>query len=317
MLKILFLVSFFYLNIASASEDIIVTTIKPLESIISNITFNTNQKVISLVGKNDSPHNYHLRPKDMQQISKAKLVFYVANNFETFMLKLAKNNHNIVELISNTPNLRLLSYRQLHLEHHHEDHHEHSGHDHGHHHHHGNHTHEGIDPHIWLDIHNSEKIAEYVAEKLKNTFPAYSEQYDINLKNFLVKTRELKKDLENKLSPYANVKYISFHDAFQYLDKEFKFKFMGEIMLNSQISPNSNRIIELKKIISENNIKCIFSEPQFNSKTIDILTKGSYVNTAELDAEWGASNITDINESYFVMMTNLGYNIQKCFEKKE
>ena len=302
MYKTLFLIFFLFYNQVAAQETIIVTTIKPLASIISNITKNTNQKVISLVGKNDSPHNYHLRPNDAQQISQATLVFYIANNLETFMDKVAKNNTNTIELISQVPGLNLLPYRHLHfnkIEHEHSEHHH-------------DHIHEGTDPHIWLDVYNSEKIAEFVAETLSNIFPSDKEQYQINLSNFLIKTSNLKKKLDEQLSAYSGYKYISFHDAYQYLDKQFNLKFMGEIMLNAQIAPNSNRILELRKIIYNNSISCIFSEPQFNNRIIDTLINNSNIKTAELDAEWGGNSNLNISESYFAMMENLGYNIAKC-----
>ena len=98
----------------SASEKIsIITSVKPLHSIVDAIATNSDQ-VELLVTTNQSPHDYQLKPSQLKAMQNANIIFYFDDNFETFMssafdiLPPKVRKSSIIE----KANLNLLQYRE-------------------------------------------------------------------------------------------------------------------------------------------------------------------------------------------------------------
>ncbi|MBT5640228.1 MAG: zinc ABC transporter solute-binding protein, partial [Rhodobiaceae bacterium] len=98
----------------SASEKIsIITSVKPLHSIVSAIAANSDQ-VELLVTTNQSPHDYQLKPSQIKAMQDASIIFYFDDNFETFMssaIDILPHKVRKSSIIENA-NLNLLKYRE-------------------------------------------------------------------------------------------------------------------------------------------------------------------------------------------------------------
>ena len=52
---------------------------------------------------------------------------------------------------------------------------------------------------------------------------------------------------------------------------------MGALTVNPDVQPGAKQVSEIKNLIKEKDIKCIFSEPQFNPKIINVIIPFHYV----------------------------------------
>ena len=66
----------------------------------------------------------------------------------------------------------------------------------------------------------------------------------------------------------------------------------------------------IQEVITERNIKCIFSEPQFNPKIIETIAKDTGIKTGVLDP---LGSIFDANKmQYFKLINDLGNKLKDC-----
>ena len=83
-----------------------------------------------------------------------------------------------------------------------------------------------------------------------------------------------------------NISYIVFHDAYQYFEKEFNVSALGALTLNTDVAPGAKQISEIKEIIEHDNVKCLFSEPQFNPNIIKSIAKSTTVKGWSFRSTW-------------------------------
>ena len=139
------------------------------------------------------------------------------------------------------------------------------------------------DVHIWLSPTNAGIMAKAIHAKILAMRPEHKDQLDANLTAFSARlTREIAK-LKEIASDLSGHRFITFHDAFQYLEKEFNLNAAGSVTLNPEIRPGARRLKEIQETIQRLNITCIMSEPQFSPRYVAVLAEKLNVNVGVLD----------------------------------
>ena len=82
-----------------ASEKKIVTTIKPIHSILLNIV---DSDVDLLLNTNASPHDFKLKPSDMKKLNNADIFVYIDESIETFVERPLATLDEDIKRIKNT-----------------------------------------------------------------------------------------------------------------------------------------------------------------------------------------------------------------------
>ena len=106
------------------------------------------------------------------------------------------------------------------------------------------------------------------------------------------------------------ISYIVFHDAYQYFEKEFNVSALGALTLNTDVAPGAKQISEIREIIEHDNVKCLFSEPQFNPDIIKSIAKGTNVKVGVLDPL--GANLNNGKELYFNLIKDISSSLKKC-----
>ena len=269
----------------------IVATIKPVHSIVQNILGDTIEAKL-LIDNNSSAHNYQLKPSDIKLINKADVVFYIDPTLESFISRITGFNtsaNRFVQLTSED-GLVLLEPRS-----------DSHGHD---------HEHDIVDTHIWLDPVNAKIIAKIVFKTLSAIYPENKEIYETNLIKTIEKLEQLDSSLKAKLEPIEHAAFITQHDAYQYFDKHYNLNFIRAISLDASIPPSVKLTQNLRISIENNNVKCIFSEPQYSDRLVKAIVNDARINAGILDPIG-----IDLNPGetlYFDLLTNLANNFVNC-----
>ena len=194
-----------------------------------------------------------------------------------------------------------------HDEHHEDEHHE-NEHDHEEHGHdeHGSQT----DPHIWLSPSNAKVMAGTIAEHLSAAFPEHSATYAANLASLRQSLDQLDAELRQKFSAVSGSKYLVFHDAYQYLEQEYQLGAVGAISLDPEQASSPARLREARANLRENQISCVFSEPQFPTRAIETVISGTDTQIGELDPL--GADLTPGAELYSQLLHDLADNILAC-----
>ncbi|MEO3431367.1 zinc ABC transporter substrate-binding protein [Pelagibius sp. CAU 1746] len=326
---------------AAAAEPVtVVTSIKPVHSLVAAAMQGAGTPHLIVEG-GASPHSYGLKPSDAAALEKARVVVWVGEGLETFLASsiatLAKNAE-VVEL-AEIPGLTRLPYRaggawekHLHDEDHpeedhpkedhgaqgghaeaaasqvHEDEHEHEEHtgqedEHG---------HGEVDMHLWLDPENAKAIVAAVAEALTRADPGNSGIYLANAKIMSHRLDQLVQEVEYDLTPVKDAPFVVFHDAFQYFDTRFALNNVGSVTVDPDRQPGAARLKQIRATISELGARCVFAEPQFEPRLLNVVTEGTQAKVGLLDPL--GADIPDGPELYFELLRRNAAALRDCLE---
>ena len=306
--KFLSTTSAFLLSTSMLVADVpkVTVDIAPVHSLVSS--------VMEGVGKPDlimpagaSPHEYQLKPSNAKSLEDADVVFWIGEDLtpwlENGLESLAKNASKTSLL--GVDGIELLSFREgalfeAHDHGDHDDHDDHEGHAHGEH-----------DPHAWL----SPKIAKVwlnsIAAKLSEVDPDNAATYFSNAKSARDNIDALMSEVNSILDPIREKKFVVFHDAYQYFEKDFGISASGAISLGDASDPSPARLAEIRKRVVDEAVACVLAEPQYKQGLVKAVVEGTNANTAVIDPlgvklETGPS-------LYENLIRNLATNLAKCF----
>jgi len=298
-----------FFSFTARAEVNVVTTIKPLHSLISSVMEGVGKPSLIIEGTNN-PHTFVFKPSHAEMIENADIVFWIGEDLEAFMEKplesLAKNAKTIsfMDLAS----IEKLKFREQnifddhddhghddhddhgHKDDDHDDHDDHDGHDDEHDGHddhddhaghHDGHNHGEFDAHIWLDPANAKEMVLEISHELSEIDPSNKSKYEDNASKTIVALDKLIEEVDKSLS--KDISYIVFHDAYQYFEKRFGVIPAGALTLNPDVLPGAKQIADIQDVINDKGIKCIFSEPQYNPKIIETLGNDMNISTGVMD----------------------------------
>jgi len=304
--SILFTLVFSLMSFSVRADINVVTTIKPLHSLISNVMKGVGEPSLIIEGTSN-PHNFVLKPSHAKLLQDADIIFWVGEDLEAFIEKplksLAKDTKKIsfMELGS----ISKLTFREENIFDHddHDDHDEHDDHDD-----HEEHNHGEFDAHLWLDPVNAKKMVIEISHELSELDPTNKNRYKANADKTIEDLDELIEEVNQLLS--KDISYVVFHDAYQYFEKRFEVTSAGALTLNPDVLPGAKQIVDIQSLIKEKNIKCIFSEPQYNPKIIETLASDTNISTGTMDPL--GVNLDRGVTMYSKLIMNIADSIKNC-----
>jgi ABC-type Zn2+ transport system, periplasmic component/surface adhesin len=313
----------------------VVASIKPIHSLVAAIMEGVGSPDLIVKGA-ASPHTYNLRPSDARSLQEAEVVFWVGHGLEAFLekpLEALSDNARVVEL-EETPGLELLPFREggAFETHDHGDHdHAHEGEeashndDHGHNAEHAETEHEheeaeavhehddehgGHDMHFWLDPMNAKALAGEIAHVLEEVDPENAATYARNAETLLASLDTLDKEIAETVAPVKNKPFVVFHDAYQYFEHRYGVRVVGSITVSPEVVPGADRVSEIHAKIKELGATCVFAEPQFEPKLVNVVVEGSSAKSGVLDPE--AGTVTEGPELYPTLMRAIATSLRDC-----
>jgi zinc transport system substrate-binding protein len=299
----------------------VLSSIKPVHSLVAMVTGDLANSEIIVKGA-ASPHTYALAPAQARDIQRADAIFWVGEDLEAFLEKPLATigaRATLIELME-TPGLQKLKFREggafeKHDDHddddHDDDHDKHDDHDEDHDDDHGNHDdHDGFDPHIWLSPDNAKRILAYIASALGDLDPDNKAAYIANATAAMQDIDQLTNAITDNLSPIKNGGFLLFHDSFQYFEHAFGLAASGAISIHPEVAPGARRIAEIRRLLRKRNVRCVFTEPQFDAKMVDVILQGTGKKAVEIDPLGAA--LPQGDTLYFELMQAMSTSFRKC-----
>jgi zinc transport system substrate-binding protein len=196
-----------------------------------------------------------------------------------------------------------------HEEDHHEgrDHHdERKGHDD-----HSGHDHEGTDPHAWLDPENAKAWIKEIKNTLSKLDPENAEKYEANAAKAIAELDTLISETSDKINNLGDIKFIVFHDAYQYFEKRFGISASGSISLGDAADPSPARVSEIRDTVKKLGVNCVFAEPQFDAGLVSNVFEESSVKAIGVMDPLGAS-IQEGNQHYANLIRSMVSSLSQC-----
>ncbi|WP_274864093.1 zinc ABC transporter substrate-binding protein ZnuA [Serratia marcescens] len=291
----------------SSASAAVMTSIRPLGFIASAIADGVTPTEV-LLPDGASPHDFALRPSDIQRLRSADLVLWVGPDMEAFL------NKALVP-ISATRKLavsELPAVKPLLMKGEEDDDHEHAGEahnhaddDHGHH-------HGEYNMHVWLSPEIAKVTAIAIHDRLLELMPQNKDKLDANLRQFENLLTQTDKNVGNMLTPVQGKGYFVFHDAYGYFEKHYGLSPLGHFTVNPEIQPGAQRLHQIRTQLVEQKAVCVFAEPQFRPAVINAVAKGTKVRSGTLDPL--GIGIALEKDSYGKFLTQLSNQYVSCLK---
>jgi zinc transport system substrate-binding protein len=262
----------------------------------------------------NSPHGFSLKPSHAKMLENADLVIWVGEVLEAFLEKplqtIAKKAKNI-ELMD-LKGIKKLEFREKNIFEEHDDHKEKDGHkehdDHKEKDGHEGHGHGEHDPHVWLDPINAKVIVKEITNQLVQLDSKNSSIYKSNSKKALTEIDKLVKDIKKDLN--KDLRFVVFHDAYQYFENRFDIKVLGALTVNMDVMPGAEQLSEIRETIEHEKVNCLFSEPQYNPAIIKSIAKDTNVKIGILDPL--GAELDKGKNLYFDLLKNMSTSFKGC-----
>jgi len=259
----------------------VAATIFPLFDIAQTIAGDKAETVL-LLPPGASPHTFELTPGKARELQKAELVFSIGG-VDDWVDPLIEGIAS-AKKVTVTRGIQLRHFGE-------EDDHENED---------ANHEHgeASFDPHYWLDSSNAMIIAVTVAEELTLRDPENEQYYQDNLATFLLELEQLNDELTEQLASVQGKPLLLFHDAWQYFADAYSLEIIETFVPSAGQEPAPQHLANLTKLVRNNNITAVFSEPQLSTATLEPFLQDLNLEVYVLDPLGGVEG----RESYSEMM---------------
>ncbi len=208
------------------------TSILPQEYFVERIG-GDRVEVQALVTPGSSPATYEPTPRQMADLSEAKLFFRIGVPFE---------NTFVPKVEGATEGLRIIDTRR-------------------------GITLRGNDPHIWLNPRLVKVQARTIAEGLIEMDPAGEATYEANLAAFLHDLDALDTDLAEALAPIKGKTFMVFHPAWGYFADAYGLE--QEPIESEGKEPTGRQLARMIEMATDQGVRVIFVQPQFDRSSAE------------------------------------------------
>ena len=291
---------------AAAEAVSVVASIKPVHSLTAAVMQGAGSPHLIVQGGN-SPHSYSLRPSDAAALEEAQVVVWVGEGLETFLqssITALAGDAEVVGL-AEVAGLTRLPYREggPWAEHAHGAEADHAE------------THGEVDMHLWLDPDNAKAMVAAIARALIAADPDNSDIYSANRDIATRRLDQLAAEIARELAPVKDRPFVVFHDAFQYFDKRFGLNNVGSVTVDPDRKPGAARLKAIQARIAESGVRCVFAEPQFEPRLLQVVIEGTTAELGSLDPL--GAELADGPELYFELMRRNAAAFKACLGPAE
>ena len=278
---------------APAAEIRVLTTLPAIHSWAANVAGDT-AAVESLLPANVGPHDFQFRPSDLRKLAAADVVLMNGLGVDTWLTRAvtrgaSKPSRRVVtvtdglqkQLIHDRTPLAIdpttTGSKKPSQDHSHD-------HDHG---------DDDANPHIWLDPVFAKHCVSNIIQALCQADPAHAEGYTRRGETYLRELDQLDEQIRSSLKGLSNRKVVTFHDAFPYFCRRYDLQLVGVIEEVPSVDPSPKYLAQLSRAIRQQQVRVIFSEPQFHPRLVQRLANDLAIGVAELDVlETGTASRT-------------------------
>ncbi|MDC9833864.1 zinc ABC transporter substrate-binding protein [Rhizobium sp. MJ37] len=311
---------FFPGTIRAADAPVVVTSIKPIHSLVSAIMQGVGEPELIVDGA-ASPHTYNLKPSNARALQNAKVIFWVGPGLEAFLEKplQALGRDASIAALDEAPGLVKLPFREGGAFEAHDDGDEHdTASSHEHHDHDAEaahdaddaHDHGAFDTHLWLDPMNAKAMAAMITTTLVAADPANALTYQGNAKALDDRLDALDAEIRGIVAPVKDKPFIVFHDAYQYFEHRYGIRVAGSITVSPETIPGAERVSEIHSKVGQLGATCVFAEPQFEPRLVDVVIEGTRARSGVLDPE--AATLKAGPDLYFTLMRGIASSMKGC-----
>ncbi|WP_299843007.1 zinc ABC transporter substrate-binding protein [uncultured Paracoccus sp.] len=291
------------LGAASATADVpsVIADIPATGSLVQQVLGDLGEvRVLLPAGGNE--HHHQIRPSDAAALQDAGLLVWIGPDLTPWLARSADSLSSGVSLrLMDLPETSLRALSD-------EDDHDHAQED--------EHAHSPTDPHAWLDPQNGRTWLSAIAGALSKADPENAATYAANAQAGVAKIDDAAEAVTAQLSPFAQDRFVVFHDAYGYFTGAFGLAPAIPVALGDASTPSAARLSAIRDRITAEQVSCAFSEAGHDPSLIESLISGTPIRAGEALDPTGSGQPMG-PALYPAILTGMGETISACLGQPE
>lgn len=224
-------------------------------------------EVRALLTPNVDPHDYEVRPGDVEALSEAELVLRSGGDLDEWLTEAIEGSGTEAPVLNLIDHVRTIEGGEQHHEEEeahseeeeaHSEEEAHAGEE------------EAVDPHWWQDPRNGLRAVDEIRDALIAADPEGRDAYTENADAYATRLRELDTAIADCLGqvPEDQRKLVSTHDSLGYYADRYDIEIIGTVIpsLSTQGQPSAGETRELVDTIEREGVETIFTESAVNPR---------------------------------------------------
>jgi ABC-type Zn uptake system ZnuABC Zn-binding protein ZnuA len=208
-------------------------------------------EVVGLLAPNADPHEYEVRPRDMQALSEADLVVRSGGDLDEWLQEAIEGAGSDAPVLTLGDAVRTV----------------------------------GGDPHWWQDPRNAMLAVAALERALADADPAHATAYRANAAGYQARLRRLDRAVAACIDriPQARRKLVTTHDALGYYARRYGLEVIGAVIpsLSTRGQPSAGETAELIETIRAEGARAIFAESSVNAKVEQAIARATGAKVGE------------------------------------
>lgn len=257
----------------------VAVSIKPLEHLVAALTAGVTAPQL-VVRPGQDPHHIALRPSERRVLAAADLLVWVGPAMELPLQELVEQIEGITVTAQTLDGMHLID----------------SG--------------AGVDPHLWLDTHNAERIAAAVVQQLVALDADNRARYEANLAEFRTQLQELRQNLQQQLERSGRQPWAVYHHAFRYTESELALPAALLLRDSDNVEPGLRSVLAFRAALQQAGLSCLVVEPGLHHDELESLLDDAALRTVEADVL--GIELPVQQDSFIALLQGVVTAIQSC-----
>lgn len=267
----------------------VLASIKPLQLIAQAITHGVVDTGV-LLPAGTTPHDYALKPSDLVRVYDADLVLWLGAPYESYLAKPVATRA--------ADDLAVMAFDEAAVDVHHE------GHEHG------GYRHLYADPHVWFSPEEALAIAQTLAKMLEQRDAANAPRYNANLTTFREQLQLVDERIKARFALQGEARYLVYHDAYSHFENQYGLAHLAVVTEQPESKPGAKSLLNLRRTILKQQVKCLFTEPQADPGIVSILREDNELQVYQLDPMAGDIDVSA--EGYVQFLEHTAERFGEC-----
>ena len=142
---------------------------------------------------------------------------------------------------------------------------------------------------------------------------AHRADYQRNGAALIERLDRLNQRLATELAPVRQQPYLVFHDAYQYFEQRYDLDAIGSVTMSAERRPGAKRVADIQARIRDLQVRCVFSEPQFQPALVETIIAGSAALPRR--ARPTGAELPPGPDAYFQLLQGFATSFARLFER--
>jgi len=277
---------------AAGGIDVVATT--PVVADLARNVGGERVAVTALMAPNTDPHEYEVRPRDVEAVAEAGLVLRSGGDLDDWLQEAIEGAGSEATTVNLIDRVRTRT----------------DGSD--------------VDPHWWQDPRNAARAVAAIRDALVAADPDGAADYRANADAYLAELRQLDTAVAACVDevPKAQRKLVTTHDALGYYADRYGIEVIGAVIpsLSTEGQPSAGETAELVDTIRDAGVKAIFAESSVDPKVEEAIASESgaevgeelWADTLGPEGSTGATYVQSIEANTRALVAGFTGGEQSC-----